>query len=87
VDDRDHLDVPAFLAALGLAFAVVLIYTGDTWAALPMGVMFFVAWAAHVRLRRQLLRRYRGQCPTCGYDLRASPDRCPECGQMPQRKI
>ena len=45
--------------------------------ALPVALVP-AAWVAGWSRRRRRART--GLCAVCGYDLRASPDRCPECG-------
>jgi hypothetical protein len=39
-----------------------------------------IAWLVANRQTRLVERSEAGQCLNCGYDLRATPHRCPECG-------
>lgn len=48
------------------------------WAFELMGLPFVVRWGCMFLSERA--RKKRGQCIQCGYDLRKTPDRCPECG-------
>ncbi len=48
------------------------------WCALMPSLIFPTLWLA--RRTRHRRRRAAGRCHHCGYDLRATPGRCPECG-------
>jgi hypothetical protein len=50
------------------------------WWFLAMGLAAGPAWMGWVVVRRRG-RLVTGVCTGCGYDLRATPGRCPECGR------
>jgi hypothetical protein len=73
---------PGFRAEYTIQYGQV--YTVPFWF---LSLVFGVLPGAWARMRWRQWRRARlarlrqaGVCPSCGYDLRASPDQCPECG-------
>jgi hypothetical protein len=60
---------------------VRLVLIGPFWIpALVTGAgpLFYIGWRIARRSRSKA-----GHCAHCGYDLRATPGRCPECGTEP----
>jgi hypothetical protein len=40
-----------------------------------------LAWLIRRLMHKRHKSRREGLCPACGYDMRATPTRCPECGK------
>ena len=53
-------------------------YEAPHWAFAAAAALLPATWLFGRTQRRRRIER--GRCVVCGYDLRASPDRCPECG-------
>ena len=75
-----------FIAAAGVLAVLSLIMPSRyVLSILLLGVIVFgVLFESETGKRfTRKQRKKRGQCVQCGYDLRGSPDRCPECGAIP----
>jgi hypothetical protein len=65
------------VAGNGPETIVVLPYWLLLIVSLPLPIYSTIAHLRAARASRP------GRCRACGYDLRATPDRCPECGAIP----
>lgn len=65
------------LSALGAVHTIVYVQLPCWMVAVP-GACVLPWWV--ITLYRRRKRVQAGRCRQCGYDLRATPERCPECG-------
>jgi len=76
-----YVDLPVFSFPANTDYNYYREWNAPIWS-----LLLFCAPLPVVRVGSAIRRRRargHGLCPTCGYDLRATPERCPECGAVP----
>ncbi len=88
--EESHSDNADLIHRCGVVIDAGIVHEGDWppyylltvvaphWLLMPAFAVLPAMWFIGYWRRRR--HDQHGRCPTCGYDLRATPDRCPECG-------
>ncbi len=66
------------------AFGAVTYSVGYRYYALPYPILIICLWLPLIngwlKFRKRSMRLSMGLCAECGYDMRVTPEQCPECG-------
>jgi hypothetical protein len=76
---------PAFASGTVAVSGTAIRYLQVPFWPLSLACIIWPAAVLLARARRRWLCHSRGLCRVCRYDLRATPQRCPECGTIAQR--